>query len=106
MTKAKPKASMIKIGQSGTHAVDAFMASLDHPLKSEIEAIRRIIGRADTGITENVKWNAPSFVFKDDFATLKFRPQTPVQVVIHTGTRDAARPGGGDEPQQVAAKET
>ncbi len=36
------------------------MAGLEHPLKAEIEALRDIILRAHPGITELIKWNAPS----------------------------------------------
>jgi hypothetical protein len=98
VTKSKSKASITKIDQNGTQAVDAFMTALDHPLKSEIEAIRGIIRRADAGITENVKWNAPSFVFKDDFATLNLRPQTAVQVVFHTGAKPKGKKIAIDDP--------
>ena len=68
-----------------THAVDAFLARLDHPLKPEIEAVRAIILGADPRITESIKWNAPSFALTEHFATFKLRPVETVQVVFHTG---------------------
>jgi hypothetical protein len=99
MTKAKSKASTAKFSRSGAPAVDAFIATIDHPLKSEIEAVRGIIRRADAGISENVKWNAPNFLFKDDFATLKLRPQTAVQVVFHTGAKPKGKKIAIDDPK-------
>ncbi|MGB2833021.1 MAG: DUF1801 domain-containing protein [Methylotenera sp.] len=70
-----------------TITVHDFMANLAHPLKAEIEAVRAIILAADANITECIKWNAPSFYFKDDFATFKLRPAETIQVVLHTGAK-------------------
>lgn len=38
-----------------------FMAQLEHPLKREIEEVRMIILSTDDGVTEHIKWKAPSF---------------------------------------------
>jgi len=67
--------------------VSEFLAGLDHPLKAEIETVRAIILGSDPGITELVKWNAPSFFFKDDFATFNLRPMDAVQVIFHKGAK-------------------
>jgi hypothetical protein len=67
--------------------VDAFMARLEHPLKEEIEVVRRLILGADRRIGESIKWNAPSFFIEDHFATLKLQPAVSVQVVLHTGAK-------------------
>ncbi|HEX2617978.1 MAG TPA: DUF1801 domain-containing protein [Flavobacteriales bacterium] len=69
--------------------VDAFMAALDHPMKAEIEAVRRAILAADPSITEGIKWSGPSFRTSDFFATLN-NPSNPrtsdhVALVLHTG---------------------
>jgi hypothetical protein len=45
------------IGQT----VDDFLATLDHPRKRQIVALRQIILGADPRISEGIKWNAPSF---------------------------------------------
>lgn len=66
--------------------VDAFMARLDHPLKAEIEAVRTLILGANAAITEQVKWNAPSFCYQgDDRVTLKLHPPTQIQLIFHRG---------------------
>jgi hypothetical protein len=49
--------------------VDAFMGSLDHPAKREIETIRQTILGADTSIAEGIKWKALSFRTTEYFAT-------------------------------------
>ncbi len=64
--------------------VEAFMAALDHPLKSEVQAVRQIIMGVDPGITEQVKWNAPSFSYGDDYlVTFHLRPTDYVHLVFH-----------------------
>lgn len=73
--------------------VDAFLATLDHPRKAEIEAIRALILGADERVREEVKWNAPSFYITEHFATFKLRPATTVQIVFHTGAK--VKPGAG-----------
>ena len=67
--------------------VDAFMRALEHPLKAEIEAVRQIMLGLDAAITEEVKWNAPSFRTDDFFATLHLRARDTVQVVLHRGVK-------------------
>ena len=67
--------------------VDAFMKQLDHPFKAEIERLREAIQGLDPRITEEVKWNAPSFKIDDHFATFKLYPPRNLQLVLHTGAR-------------------
>ena len=71
----------------GQQAVDQFLASLDHPLLAEINALRALIQAIDPSICESIKWNAPSFYLADHFATFKLRPQSSVQIVLHTGAK-------------------
>lgn len=69
--------------------VDAFLEALDHPLKPEIVALRQLLLGADERISEEVKWNAPSFRTSEHFATLHLRSRSAVQLILHLG----ARPG-------------
>jgi uncharacterized protein YdhG (YjbR/CyaY superfamily) len=63
--------------------VNAFMQELDHPLKAEIEAVRSIIKKANKKIAERVKWNAPSFFYIDDLATIHVKAQQHVMLIFH-----------------------
>lgn len=45
--------------------VPVFLSALDHPHKAGIERLRAGILTLDRGITEQVKWNAPSFRLDD-----------------------------------------
>src|SRR5262249_41248554 len=71
-------------------AVDAFLRDLDHPLKKEIEAVRRIILGVSAEIREGIKWNAPSFRTTDYFATVNLRAkdgEARVWLILHTGAK-------------------
>jgi hypothetical protein len=80
--------------------VSAFLASLEHPFKPEITAIRDIILGADPAIAEEIKWNAPSFRTHEFFATFHLRAKGCVQVILHRGAK--VRDDGAPEQLQVA----
>ena len=68
--------------------VEQFMQALDHPLKAEIDALRALVKGANPGLTEQIKWNAPSFaVDGDDRITFKLHPPRHVQLVFHRGAK-------------------
>ncbi|MES2524401.1 MAG: DUF1801 domain-containing protein [Gemmatimonadota bacterium] len=67
--------------------VPEFLAALEHPHIAEILALRDIILSADARITEEIKWNAPSFRTSQHFATFHLRAKDGVQVVLHLGAK-------------------
>ena len=69
---------------NGTNEVDAFLAALEHPLKPQVQALRKAILAVDDRITEQVKWNAPSFrTAKDYVCTFSLRPGKPLLLIFH-----------------------
>lgn len=74
------------------HPVDDFLRDLDHPHKEGIQLLRRAILAADARITEEIKWNAPSFKTHEHFATFKLYPPRNIQLVLHGGAKPAATP--------------
>ena len=69
-------------------AVDSFLASLDHPMKPAIESLRLAVLDADEGITEQIKWKAPSFCYDSvDRVTFNLRPLHHVQLILHRGSK-------------------
>jgi len=80
----------------GTKNVENFLSALDHPLKQEILALRKIILNLDPSIGEDIKWNVPSFFIKEFFATFHLRGKDRVQVILHFGAkkRDDTIQGG------------
>jgi hypothetical protein len=68
--------------------VQAFLQGLQHGRKDEVEAVREIILSAHPGITEQIKWNAPSFCIDgDDRITFRLQPGDRVQLVFHRGAQ-------------------
>ena len=86
-TRKKSRTETSPKSAEGSEAVDQFLQRLTHPLKQEIETLRRIILKADTKISEGIKWNAPSFYYNDWFATFDLRSQDWVQIIFHRGAK-------------------
>ena len=86
---------LTKRSVSAPESVDEFLATLDHPFKPEIIALRQIILAADPSIDEAIKWNAPSFRTTEYFATFHLRAKEGVQLILHLGAkvRDSATTG-------------
>lgn len=80
--------------------VDAFMAALQHRAKSDVQALRQLILAASPGLTERIKWNAPSFgPGNDDRITMRLQPGDQLQLIFHRGAK--LRPDDGfafDDP--------
>lgn len=86
--KSKPSDKKSKASAlAGGDAVSGFMAKLKHPLKADLEAVRQIILEADPAITEEIKWNAPSFRTTESFATIHLRSVDRVQLIFHLGAK-------------------
>jgi len=49
--------------------VKAYISKLDSKAKTEIEAVRKIIKAASSKLSERIKWNAPSYYYKEDILT-------------------------------------
>ncbi|HKA09638.1 MAG TPA: DUF1801 domain-containing protein [Candidatus Dormibacteraeota bacterium] len=81
----KVGATPTKATKKGALTVDAFMSQLDHPFKAEVQAVREIIKAVDQSITEEVKWNAPTFSYKGYLATFNLWAKNHVHLVFHNG---------------------
>jgi hypothetical protein len=68
-----------------TEKVNEFMDKLDHPFKAEVQAVREIIKNANKDITEEIKWNAPSFSYKGYLVTFNLWAKQHVHLVFHNG---------------------
>lgn len=73
---------------SGTLEVEQFLSASDHPMLAEIRRLRAIILAADERITEQIKWNAPSFGFAgQDRVTMRLHPKGYLQLILHRGAK-------------------
>jgi len=67
--------------------VDAFFALLKHPHVDALQAVRRIILKADPAIAEGIKWKVPSFRTSDYFATMHLRTKQGIGLILHFGAK-------------------
>ena len=70
--------------------VNSFLDNLDHPLKDGVIALRKTILGAHPALTEQIKWNAPSFCLGgDDRITFRIPPKgkATVQLIFHRGAK-------------------
>jgi len=68
--------------------VDEFLRELTHPLEEGVAELRDAILASDDGITEHIKWKAPSFCYGgDDRVTFRLGPGESVQLVFHRGAK-------------------
>lgn len=82
-------------------AVDAFMATLDHPHADAVQRLRALVLGVDPTIAEGIKWNAPGWRTAEYFATTHLRARTGIGLVLHLGARARSVPAGGlaiDDP--------
>lgn len=67
--------------------VEGFLRALEHPHKAGIAHLRALIKSLDARISEEVKWNAPSFKLEEHFATFKLYPPKAIELVLHRGAK-------------------
>lgn len=64
--------------------VDEYMAKLDYPFKAEVQMYREAIKGLSKDVTEEVKWNAPSFSYKGEYLmTFNLRYPDKLHMVFH-----------------------
>ncbi len=69
-------------------SVDLFLKELKHPQKKEIELLRKIILSTDKKLTEQIKWNAPSFCYNgDDRITFNLTGKGFIRIIFHCGAK-------------------
>jgi hypothetical protein len=66
----------------GKSVVDAYMRDLDHPFRQELEAVRAIILGASDKLAERIKWNAPSFYYKEDLGAFNLRATEYAHLIL------------------------
>ena len=68
--------------------VDKFLADLEHPMKKEIEELRKNILSSNKELAENIKWNGPNFCFRgEDRITMRIHPPKQLQLIFHRGAK-------------------
>lgn len=73
--------------------VEAWLADQAPDIRAAIDRLRALVSGSGEGVTEHIKWNAPSFCIDgDDRITLGLAPRGGVRAILHRGVkaRDAA----------------
>ena len=65
--------------------VDAWFDRYDNPQKDLVDAVRRVILEADDRVTETVKWQAPTFMYRGNIASFYPKSRAHVSLMFHTG---------------------
>lgn len=75
-------------------SVDSFCAALDPVTRDTLDAIRSVVSSSRSGLSERIKWNAPSFaVGEEDRITLGLERKGGVRIVLHRGAKPKALTG-------------
>ena len=68
--------------------VTAFIDGLTHARKAEIVLLRDAILGSRVELTEQIKWNAPSFCSGgDDRVTFRLQPGDRIELIFHRGAK-------------------
>lgn len=77
-------AKLKKAKSTDQEQVDEWMKKLDPEMKPAIDAVRKIIKTAGPKLNERIKWNAPSYYYKEDIVTFgPVRSNDKVILVFH-----------------------
>ncbi|HEY0655144.1 MAG TPA: DUF1801 domain-containing protein [Chryseosolibacter sp.] len=69
-------------------SVDEFIKNTSHSRKSEMLELRKIISKSVPALTEQIKWNAPSFCHAgDDRITFNLSKPDTILLIFHRGAK-------------------
>ncbi len=74
--------------------VTNFLDGLNHPFRSEIDELRKLILSTNADLSENIKWNGPNYcVGEEDRITMRIQPpKKQAQLIFHRGAKKQAQP--------------
>ena len=77
-------AKLKKVKPTEDEQVDEWMDKLAKEIKPAVDAVRKIIKTAGPKLNERIKWNAPSYYYKEDIVTFgPVRTKDKVILVFH-----------------------
>lgn len=79
----KPSVKKVAVAKpTDEEKVTAYIKKLTHPLKAETQVLRAII-KSNKKLAERIKWNAPSYYYKEDLLTFNFNKKDKLLLVFH-----------------------
>jgi hypothetical protein len=76
---------MADMNDNRNPVVDAWFEKYSNPQKDLVQAVRALILDTDPRITEVIKWQAPTFVYKGNLASFYPKSVKHVSLMFHTG---------------------
>ncbi len=69
-------------------SVDEFLQHAQHPHTAAIQLLRKAILGCAKGTSEQIKWNAPSFIYAgDNRLTFRLQPRNRLELILHRGSK-------------------
>ena len=65
--------------------VDAWFEAYDNPQMELVRAVREVILDTDERVTEAIKWQAPTFMFRGNIASFYPKSKQHASLMFHTG---------------------
>lgn len=65
--------------------VDTWLDSYDNPMKPVVAAMRELILKSDVRVTETIKWQAPTFMYKGNMASFFPKAKKHASLMFHKG---------------------
>ena len=97
-----PRTRSRETGRLGTRnpEVDAWFERYTNPQRELVQAVRAAVLDADDRITEAIKWQAPTFIYKGNIASFYPKTKTHASLMFHRGAElddlDGLLEGEGD----------
>ena len=69
-------------------SVETYLAALEPAVRADVDRLRALVLAADPALTEEIKWNAPSFAHEGrDRVTLGLDRKGGYRIVLHRGAK-------------------
>ena len=65
--------------------VDDWLAAYDNPMKPVVAAIREVVLAALPEVSEDIKWQAPTFIYKGNIASFFPKSKAHASLMFHKG---------------------
>ncbi|MDL9980061.1 DUF1801 domain-containing protein [Microbacterium sp. ASV49] len=65
--------------------VEAWLAAYDNPRRDLVAQVREVVLSADPEVTESIKWQAPTFMFRGNIASFFPKSKKTVTLMFHQG---------------------
>ena len=65
--------------------VEAWFESCQNPQKDLVQAVRRLVLDADPRMSETIKWQGPTFMYRGNLASFYPKSTKHVSLMFHTG---------------------